>query len=381
MNKYVSLSFIVLIVIAALAGGYYLGMRQSRPEQNPTVSQRDSAPTSPDSATEEQSASSESATVTTATPKARSSINMKALPLGDNKVTTTPKVGYIYSCQKQSDENGGGAGVDGPWINKTTNTWDYTQKVTVSGEVIWKNAKWSVTENGATRTLTGNGLPSHKTGTYPIQSSDDAYKYDRNPNSIKEQTLSLNLPTTPTQLASAECVGGEVGIMLTGIPIFNGFDADSRDAAAHEIQDDCAGHPQVSGQYHYHSPSKCLKDTPAATEHSALVGYAFDGFGIYGIKGQNGVELSTQDLDVCHGHTHEIVWDGQKKTMYHYHLTNDFPYSVSCFRGKKAVNGPLSGKTEGMQQGGQQSGQSQMSGQGPGGQRMPPPPGGAPPQN
>ena len=40
---------------------------------------------------------------------------------------------------------------------------------------------------------------------------------------------------------------------------------------------------------------------------------------------------------------HEIGWDGAKKTMYHYHLTKEFPYTVGCFKGTKAVNGPLGG--------------------------------------
>jgi hypothetical protein len=54
-------------------------------------------------------------------------------------------------------------------------------------------------------------------------------------------------------------MGGEAGIMLTGVPLLNGFDAGMRDAAAHEVQDTCSGHPQREGQYHYHSLSPCIK--------------------------------------------------------------------------------------------------------------------------
>ncbi len=333
MNKPLLVSGVLGLIGIASIGGYYVGSLRNVPNASDLVSH--SLPT----------ASSRSSVV-----KTKSTINLKKLPLGDNKISTAAKRGYVYSCRKQTDSQGG-AGVDGPWIDKNNLTWDFTQKVTVDGAVLWKNAKWNISENGSTRILTGNGLPSHKTGVYPIAASDDAYKYDRNPNSIKEQTLTVTLSANPTQLQTPECVGGEVGIMLTGIPLFNGFDAGSRDAAAHEIQDDCAGHPQVSGQYHYHGPSPCLNDNNAATEHSALVGYAFDGFGIYGLKGEGGIELSTNDLDECHGHTHEIEWDGKKVTMYHYHLTHDFPYSVGCFRGKKSVTSPFGGKSkQGMEQ-------------------------------
>lgn len=272
-----------------------------------------------------------------------SSIDYTKLPLGDKKYSTSPKKGYVYSCQ--TSFTGGGAFTQGPWIDTTNNTWDLTKKAVVDGSVDWANATWKVSASGTTRTLTGNGLPSHETGTYPIASTDDAYQYDRNPNSIKTQSLSISLPVNPTELSTPECVGGEVGIMLTGIPLFNAFDAGGRDAVATEIQDKCDGHPQSSGQYHYHGYSDCLEDSANKSEHSALVGYAFDGFGIYGLRGENGEELSSDDLDECHGHSHTITWEGKAVEMYHYHLTQDFPYSISCFRAKKAVTGPLSSGT------------------------------------
>ena len=30
---------------------------------------------------------------------------------------------------------------------------------------------------------------------------------------------------------------------------------------------------------------------------------------------------------------HTIEWDGVMKEMYHYHVNNQFPYSIGCFRG------------------------------------------------
>ena len=267
-------------------------------------------------------------------------VDTTALPLGDNKVSTSPRKGYIYSCQTQM--NGGGAFTAGPWIDQTNRVWDLTQKISVDGAVNWTDATWSISEDGTKRILRGNGLPSHTTGVYPINTADDAYQYDRNPNTIQQNTIALSLPSNPTLLTSPECVGGEVGIMLSGVPMFNGFDAGGRDAVAWEIQDSCSGHPQQSGQYHYHGPSTCLDDNAESSEHSDLVGYALDGFGIFGTKGERGVELSTNDLDECHGHTHTIEWEDRQISMYHYHLTYDFPYSVSCFRATKAVNGPLS---------------------------------------
>ncbi|MCA9390337.1 YHYH protein [candidate division WWE3 bacterium] len=276
-------------------------------------------------------------------------VDTTALPLGDDKYASSPQKGYVYTCMNTF--NGGGAFTQGPWIDTQTNTWDLTQKVSVDGTVSWPNASWSISSDGTTRTLAGNDLPTyHTTGTYPISSTDDAYNYDRNPNAISKQSLSLSLPTNPTIAANPQCVGGEVGIMLSGVLIFSAFDAGGRDAVATEVQDSCQGHPQESGYYHYHGWSSCLQDDHAEGEHSDLVGYAFDGFGIYGLKGEQGVEISSEDLDECHGHTHFIEWDGISKEMYHYHMTQDFPYSVSCFKGEpvtKALSSNQSGQGPG----------------------------------
>jgi hypothetical protein len=268
------------------------------------------------------------------------------VPLGDKKYTTTgAKKGYIYLCRTNTDERGGGAGTVGPWINGSS--WDYSKKVTVDGSVPWPSASLSIARSGAVRVLKTNALPSHTTGVYPISSSDDAYTYDRNPNSIKVQNqITLTLAKDPTLADAPKCIGGEVGVSLTGVPIFNGFDATQRDAVANEVQDTFGGHPQVSGMYHYHGISDAVTRLGTSEGGSTLVGYAFDGFGIYGDL-ENGTRISTDDLDECHGHSHEIVWDGTKKTLFHYHTTKDFPYTVGCFRGTSSQNGPLGGRTAG----------------------------------
>ena len=244
------------------------------------------------------------------------------LPLGDNKVSDSPKEGYAYSCQR-ADPNGGGAFTDGPWINGST--WDMTAKLHVQGSVSHDNVHKITVANGS-RTIVSNGLPS-TSGTFPISSSDPAYRYDRNPNSIQKQSISLSVPASPKRASTTTCIGGMVGITKTGIPIFSAFDATLRDANAHEIQDKCGGHPQRTGQYHYHGFSSCSKKT-------GLWGYALDGFGIYAPKDQQtGKTLSSKDLDACHGITSTVMWKGKWRRMYHYVATYDFPYTVGCFRG------------------------------------------------
>lgn len=292
-------------------------------------------------------------------------VDITHLPLGDGHISTQPQVGYVWSCQTNFNSNAGGAFVDGPWFNGD-GTYNLTAKVSVDGAVAWPSV-FTLALNGNSRTITGNDLPNHPTGQYPVARSDDAYQYDPNPNTIAAQTVQINLPANPQMAAQSHCVpGGPIGVLLSGGYFFNALDGPGRDAVAHEVQDDCQGHPERTGAYHYHNLTNCMDDP--GTGHSNLLGYAFDGFGIYGHRGENGQDLTNADLDACHGHTHAISWDGQTVTMYHYHATWEYPYTVGCYRGTSAVAGPQGGGPQGGgPQGGGPAGQSGGTGL-PGGQ-------------
>jgi hypothetical protein len=212
-------------------------------------------------------------------------------------------------------------------------TYNLTTKDNVHGSVAWPAHKVEITLQGDKRIISTNDLPDHLTGIFPVAQTDSAYRYDRNPNKIAQQQFRVELPANPTLAAQASCAPGAVGILLSGVSLFNALDAPGRDAVAHELQDACQGHPEKSGTYHYHSLSNCVPDQAGSDGHSALIGYALDGFGIFGRHGQDGKILSSADLDECHGHTHEITWDGKKVVMYHYHATWDFPYTIGCMRG------------------------------------------------
>lgn len=280
------------------------------------------------------------------------------LPVGDSKYSSSAaKQGYVYVCsgyENNLKSDNAGASSRGPWFVGTTQ-YDINKKAKVRGSVSWQ-ASFSNKVSGSTRTIATNDLPNHITGVYPIASSDPAYSYDRNPNSIKSQSMTYSLSASPSY-GSPQCMGGQSGVMLTGVALFNGFDAGGRDAGAWEVQDACSGHPEKSGAYHYHTLSSCIKDISFQT----VIGFALDGFPITGPKVGDKNILTTSDLDECHGITSEVLLDGKKAKTYHYVMTQDFPYSVSCFRAT-AANPP-----------GQQTGMQNSPQQGPGGQLPPRP--------
>lgn len=254
------------------------------------------------------------------------------LPVGDGKyVTTGPKQGYVYACSQYAQNlssSQGGAMTRGPWFSSDGKTYDVNKKLHVQGSVMW-TAEFTNTVSGTTRTIVSNDLPTHPTGIFPILTTDPAYAYDHNPNSIKGQTFTYTLSADPTYSATPNCESGQVGVMLTGVALFNALDAGGRDAGAWEVQDSCNGHPQSDGIYHYHTLSSCIKDISVKT----VIGYALDGFPITGPDvGTNNI-LTTSDLDECHGIVSSYTADGKTITGYHYVMTEDFPYSVSCYRG------------------------------------------------
>jgi YHYH protein len=266
-------------------------------------------------------------------------VDLRSLPLGDQQDSTTPQKGKIELCNTGQLQPANDSTVF-PWVHGTT--WDLTQKVFVSGAVAWPAATFENKVQGSTRVLSGNDLPvGHTTGTFPVTSTDAAAPYRPNPGSIAASSFTLRLPAAPKVAAQPSCMGGDVGVTTDGVALLNGFDANGRDAAAQEVQDACFGHPNRAG-YHRHAIPLCLLND-SGTGHSPLLGYALDGFGIYGPRGDHGKVLTTDKLDVCHGTTDTITWNGKKVRMYHYVFTWQFPYTLGCFRGTPATRAIFGG--------------------------------------
>jgi hypothetical protein len=257
-----------------------------------------------------------------------------SLALGDGKVASSPRVGYLYSCQQKFPAGAPGAVANVPWIHGTS--WDPSQKIVVQGKVRWPQALVTITLRGSTRVIHTTDLPVNgTTGTFPISPSSAAYRYDRNPNKIVPQNDIFEFPRNPVSARRPSCLGGPIGVLTNGVLLFDALDAGGRDAVAHEIQDSCDGHPEQTGIYHYHSVSACL--LTKATGPSTLVGYAADGYGIYVERDTHGKLLTDADLDACHGRVSSVLWNGRRVRIYHYDATAEYPYTIGCLRAHPAI--------------------------------------------
>lgn len=208
-----------------------------------------------------------------------------------------------------------------------------------------------------TRRMKGNGVPNHPMGIYPIPTNTLAYEVYGSlpaqgyPNAAEIPTLPYELDITVPRYPTVSEDGPYcLTPVVIGVATQTGATWHLEYAASADYQavdpnaalftDLCWGHPYET-QYHYHGYSwKCFPDQGKPGDHSPLLGYALDGFGIYGPYSENGVFVTNDDLDECHGHEHAIEWEGQTVPMYHYHVNNEYPYSIGCYKGKPVMLDP-----------------------------------------
>lgn len=141
-----------------------------------------------------------------------------------------------------------------------------------------------------------------------------------NPNTIKSQNITLKIPVTPTLTSSTASAGlGPVGVATNGIVIYNN-EAGPGDSLANEYTtfDAAEGHPQMSGQYHYHTEPIKL-----TVSDSNFIGVMLDGYPVYGKKDQTNAfpTLDSYGTRTC--------------------VTTHFPSGTQCYhvRNGTGVNG------------------------------------------
>ncbi|MEY3013781.1 MAG: hypothetical protein RIT45_2516 [Pseudomonadota bacterium] len=192
----------------------------------------------------------------------------------------------------------------------------------------------------------------------PLQAVDNTYRFPRAPKAAAQTTA---IPLL-----------GRIGVAVNGMPLFGPNEAAQPaesawgDPVYNQITDECTGH--TAAEYHYHAlQQKCLTMAAMvaepwkladvdASQPSPVLGYALDGFAIYGpyeckdagcssvVEMKSGYDqiadpkkdawdaykhvgsTDPQRLDACNGH----VGPGGD---YHYHATATFPYILGCYRG------------------------------------------------
>jgi len=173
-----------------------------------------------------------------------------------NSVNSSSSVGDAATCGTYA--NG---------VGKCDNSTIRTQSVYYS---------WTETNGSSSnRYVVSNSIPDH---CYQVGATVT------NPNSACEQYAVMVFPINPTYNSSGYTAHamGAIGISVTGALLYNDKSAEStcNVAAISESStfDPCNGHADTNCRYHYHMVPQCLTDYSSC----ALVGYAVDGFAVYG---------------------------------------------------------------------------------------------------
>lgn len=185
------------------------------------------------------------------------------------------------------------------------------------------NREATVTTSGVQTVVTATGSVSH--GVANSVRGWNGYPNVDNSSSISGQAYSWQIPTdpsVPSSGANSRVPLGAIGVALNGIPIYNPYDSSGNNLTTGEFADDCNGYLE-SGKYYYRKNPQCTY-IDVSGEHSPIVGYAFDGYPIYGPRDESGVYVSESSLDQYHGHT-------QTGRGYHYHVTTGAPYVLGAY--------------------------------------------------
>jgi phosphatidylethanolamine-binding protein (PEBP) family uncharacterized protein len=142
------------------------------------------------------------------------------------------------------------------------------------------------------------------------------------------------IPLKPALAAKpTSVVDGPIGVAINGVPIFNpctqGGCTSGGDTKALGQLDSCNGHAGRADDYHYHAAPKCLMaDQPANYWDTHPLGWALDGFAIFGYRDADGTTAARDE--VCGGNAKPVQ---NAPAGYSYHVTEVSPYVAACLAG------------------------------------------------
>ncbi len=222
-------------------------------------------------------------------------------------------------------------GGQGPWVKDfngdgngyTANT-NGVSSAGGGGSGPWFQCEISVTVQNNEMVVESNGIPNHdflSTMGCCAPEMDYTSTYPLNP--VNDTTGGHDTTNCPASAGRWECVPdrGTVAMSVNGAPIFGPEEGPGGDAVALHFEyfnEDrqpitlgwCTGHSAGQGGYHYHYDANCVYWEPEAgetmedydsskiksDEHSPIIGWAFDGYPIYGMYGYNDDQTSLKAI-------------------------------------------------------------------------------------
>jgi hypothetical protein len=242
-------------------------------------------------------------------------------------------------------------------------------KWTSNVRVTYSNGSWSFASAGIP--ASNFVAPDYAVPSNPFDVSATGASVHASASILEDQHYDYTLPLTPKYSKTiTDTNQGPIGVMLDGAALYNPYEANHSTVATADnfvateggvtasFLDDCDGHPGPGGQYHYHGLPECLvayatgaspvvhsvtstsgattagvDEDNAASKRPVILGFAFDGFGIYDNVAMDGATVPVSALDACNGIFSPVP--GYPRGVYHYVLENvkGVRSSVGCYHG------------------------------------------------
>ncbi len=232
------------------------------------------------------------------------------------------------------------------------------------------------------RTINATGVPDHAVGAFPNSG---------NPNTIKAVTVNTSYSLTPALATNSTAIAHKVGYVNNGVALDPSTAESYQNAGVWKIEalnqsyfafgvDSSNAHVQPDGAYHYHGMPEGYVSKLAKGQAMTLVAFAADGFPIYARYGYTtatnassaikvmsaSYRLKTTastgrpstsvaamgtftqdyeyvaglgDLDECNGRFG--VTPEFPSGIYHYYITDGYPYIQRCIKGTGSFNGTM----------------------------------------
>lgn len=152
---------------------------------------------------------------------------------------------------------------------------------------------------------------------------------------------SAPIPLQPSLGSSPLTRDAALGVAVNGVPVYDytgGGEMSADDLLHHQTRHDtlltgqldiCGGHAGRGDDYHYHVKPTCMIEKMANAGDDAIIGWAFDGYPIYGNNNPDGTTIVDGTLDVCNGQLDDTFG-------YRYHTSEEAPYIIQCLMGAVA---------------------------------------------
>jgi YHYH protein len=140
----------------------------------------------------------------------------------------------------------------------------------------------------------------------------------------------------PVRAAAPTSIDAALGVAVNGVPIYDYSSQGNNDLSVYDPKldtkltgelDVCNGHAGRGDDYHYHAAPTCMMSAMKNKGPSAILGWGFDGYPIYGDQNPDGSAIASGELDVCNAKS-----DATFGARYHTSATH--PYVLQCLIGE-----------------------------------------------